>query len=37
MLDKVRNALKGTEAELIHTNLSSEDEARRREAFSEEA
>jgi uncharacterized membrane protein len=37
VLDKVRDALKGTEAELIHTNLSGEDEARLREAFSEEA
>ena len=37
VLDSVRAALKGTEAELIHTNISSEDEARLREAFSEAA
>jgi uncharacterized membrane protein len=34
--DKVRAELAGTQAELIHTNLSTEDEARLREAFSEE-
>ena len=37
VLDRVRAALKGTEAELIHTNLTEEDEARLREAFSEAA
>ncbi len=37
VVDKVRAALRGTDAELIHTNLSSEDEARLREAFSEAA
>ena len=37
MVDKVRAELKGTDAELIHTNLSGEDEARLREAFSYEA
>ena len=36
-VDKVRAELKGTDAELIHTNLSGEDEARLREAFSYEA
>lgn len=37
VLDRVRAALKGTEAELIRTNLTEEDEARLREAFSEAA
>jgi uncharacterized membrane protein len=36
VLDKVREAFPGTDAELIHTNLSDEDEAKLREAFSEE-
>jgi uncharacterized membrane protein len=34
---KVREALPGLDAELIHTNLSEAEEARLREAFSEEA
>ena len=33
----VRAELAATESELIHTNLSTEDEARLREPFSEEA
>jgi uncharacterized membrane protein len=37
VVDKVREALPGLDAELIHTNLSEEEEARLREAFSEEA
>jgi uncharacterized membrane protein len=37
VVDTVRAELKGTDAELLHTNLSGEDEARLREAFSEEA
>ena len=37
VLERVRAALKGTDAELIHTNITSEDEARLREAFSEAA
>jgi uncharacterized membrane protein len=37
LVDRVRPELKGTKAELIHTNLSGEDEARLREAFSQEA
>lgn len=35
VLDKVRAAFEGTHAELIHTNLSGEQEARLREAFAE--
>ncbi|MGB7448787.1 MAG: DUF1269 domain-containing protein [Ornithinimicrobium sp.] len=34
--DRVREAFEGSRAELIHTNLSREDEAALREAFSEE-
>src|SRR5690606_14038773 len=36
VIDKVREAFPRADAELIHTNLSEEDEARLREAFSEE-
>jgi uncharacterized membrane protein len=36
VLDKVRDAFPGADAELIHTNLSDEDEAKLREAFAEE-
>jgi uncharacterized membrane protein len=36
VIDKVRDAFEGVEAELIHTNLSNEDEAKLREAFAEE-
>jgi uncharacterized membrane protein len=36
VIDKVKDAFSGTEAELIQTNLSNEDEAKLREAFSEE-
>lgn len=35
--DRVREAFAGSQAELIHTNLSNEDEEALREAFSEEA
>jgi uncharacterized membrane protein len=35
--DRVREAFAGSHAELIHTNLSREDEAALREAFSEES
>ena len=35
VLDKVKAAFEGTHAELIHTNLSGEEEARLREAFAE--
>ena len=35
VLDKVRQAFAGTHAELIHTNLSAEEEARLRDVFSE--
>jgi uncharacterized membrane protein len=35
VVDKVRERLEGSQAELIHTNLSNEEEARLREAFSE--
>jgi len=34
--DRVRDAFAGSQAELIHTNLSHDDEAALREAFSEE-
>jgi uncharacterized membrane protein len=33
--DKVRDAFEGTQAELLHTNLSNEQEAKLREVFSE--
>jgi uncharacterized membrane protein len=36
VLDKVREAFPGSDAELIHTNLSNEDEAALRQAFAEE-
>ena len=36
VLDKVKDAFEGTHPELIHTNLSNEDEAKLREAFAEE-
>ena len=36
VLDKVKDAFAGSKAELLHTNLSNEDEARIREAFGEE-
>ncbi len=36
VLDKVRGAFPAADAELIHTNLSNEDEAALRQAFSEE-
>jgi uncharacterized membrane protein len=36
VLDKVREAFPAADAELIHTNLSDEDEAKLREAFAEE-
>lgn len=35
VLDKVRDAFAGTNAELIHTNLSSEQEAQLRDVFAE--
>lgn len=35
VLDKVRAAFEGQHAELIHTNLSAEEEARLREVFAE--
>ena len=34
--DKVRDAFAGTQAELVHTNLSDADEKALREAFAEE-
>jgi uncharacterized membrane protein len=37
VMDKVHGAFADTDAELIHTNLSSEDEAKLREAFTEES
>lgn len=36
VIDKVKDAFTGTEAELIHTNLSNDQEAALREAFSPE-
>ena len=36
VIDKVRDAFSGVQAELIHTNLSNEEEAKLREAFSED-
>lgn len=36
VLDKVREAMAGTEFELVHTNLSAEEEANLRKAFEEE-
>jgi uncharacterized membrane protein len=36
VVDKVKDAFPGADAELIHTNLSDEDEAKLREAFAEE-
>ena len=36
VMDKVKDAFAGINAELIHTNLSDEDEAKLREAFAEE-
>ena len=36
VVDKVREAFPAADAELIHTNLSNEDEAALRKAFSEE-
>ena len=36
VIDKVREAFPAADAELIHTNLSNEDEAALRQAFSEE-
>jgi uncharacterized membrane protein len=36
VMDKVREAFPATDAELIHTNLSNEDEAALRQAFAEE-
>lgn len=35
VVDRVRDALEGSHAELIHTNLSNEEESRLRETFSE--
>jgi len=35
VLDKVKDAFAGTSAELIHTNLSGDQEARLREVFTE--
>jgi uncharacterized membrane protein len=37
VIDKVREAFHGVQAELIHTNLSNEEEAKLREAFAEES
>jgi len=37
VIERVRDAFKGTQAEIISTNLSSEDEARLREMFAEQA
>jgi uncharacterized membrane protein len=36
VLDRVKNAFDGVHPELIHTNLSNEEEAKLREAFAEE-
>src|SRR5215218_7850220 len=36
VVDKVREAFEGQQAELIHTNLSNDDEAKLRAAFSED-
>jgi len=36
VLDKIRDAFAGTNAQLIHSNLSNEQEAKLREAFGEE-
>jgi len=36
VIDRVREAFPAADAELIHTNLSAEDEAKLREAFSPE-
>ena len=36
MLDKIKEAFAGVHAELIHTNLSNEEEAKLREAFADE-
>ena len=36
VIDKVREAFQGTHAELIHTNLSNEEEAKLREVFSDD-
>ena len=36
VIDKIRDAFSGVDAELIHTNLSNEEEAKLREAFSED-
>jgi len=36
VMDRVKEAFSGVKAELIHTNLSNEDEAKLREAFGEE-
>lgn len=36
VIDKVREAFAGVEAELIHTNLSNEDETKLRDAFANE-
>jgi uncharacterized membrane protein len=36
VVDKVKDAFPGADAELLHTNLSDEDEAKLREAFAEE-
>ena len=36
MLDRVREAFQGTHAELIHTNLSNEEEAKLREVFADD-
>ena len=35
-MDKVREAFPAKDAELIHTNLSNEDEAKLRQAFGED-
>jgi uncharacterized membrane protein len=36
VIDKIKGAFKGVHAELIHTNLSNEDEAKLRAAFADE-
>jgi len=36
VMDKIKDAFAGVQAELIHTNLSNEDEAKLREAFAED-
>lgn len=36
VIDKIKDAFEGVSAELIHTNLSNEEEAKLREAFAEE-